>query len=47
MEIDVTQRRGPLTDEEKQCRRANQLCLYCGGFLLCHNVVKLCEDTFG
>ena len=31
MEIDMTRRRGPLTDEEKQRRRANRLCLYCGG----------------
>ena len=31
MEIDMTQRRGPLSDEEKQRRRANRLCLYCGG----------------
>jgi hypothetical protein len=31
MEIDMTRRRGPLTDEEKQLRRANRLCLYCGG----------------
>ena len=31
MEIDMTQRRGPLSDEEKQRRRANHLCLYCGG----------------
>jgi uncharacterized protein len=31
MEIDTTRRRGPLSDEEKQRRRANRLCLYCGG----------------
>ena len=31
MEIDMTRRRGPLSDEEKQRRRANHLCLYCGG----------------
>ena len=31
MEIDVTWRRGPLSEEEKQRRRANRLCLYCGG----------------
>ena len=31
MEIDVTQRRGSLSEEEKQRRRANHLCLYCGG----------------
>ena len=31
MEIDMTQQRGPLSDEEKQRRRANHLCLYCGG----------------
>ena len=31
MEIDMTRRRGPLSDEEKQRRRANRLCLYCGG----------------
>ena len=31
MEIDTTRRRGPLSEEEKQRRRANQLCLYCGG----------------
>ena len=31
MEIDMTQRRGPLSEEEKQRRRANRLCLYCGG----------------
>ena len=31
MEIDITQRRGSLSNEEKQRRRANRLCLYCGG----------------
>ena len=31
MEIDMTQRRGLFLDEEKQRRRANRLCLYCGG----------------
>jgi hypothetical protein len=31
MEIDATQRRGPLSEEEKQRRRRNRLCLYCGG----------------
>ena len=31
MEIDTTRRRGPLSEEEKQRRRANRLCLYCGG----------------
>ena len=31
MEIEATGRRGPLSDEEKQRRRANRLCLYCGG----------------
>ena len=31
MEIDTTCRRGPLSEEEKQRRRANRLCLYCGG----------------
>ena len=31
MEIDTTRRRGPLYEEEKQRRRANRLCLYCGG----------------
>ena len=31
MEIEATRRRGPLSDEEKQRRRANRLCLYCGG----------------
>ena len=31
MEIDSTRRRGPLTETEKQRRRANRLCLYCGG----------------
>ena len=31
MEIDMTQWRGPLSDEEKQRHRANRLCLYCGG----------------
>ena len=30
MEIDTTRRRGPLSEEEKQRRRANRLCLYCG-----------------
>jgi hypothetical protein len=31
MEIDMTWRRGPLSDEEKQRRQANHLCLYCVG----------------
>ena len=31
MEIDTTRRRGPLSEEEKQRRRTNRLCLYCGG----------------
>jgi hypothetical protein len=31
MEIDAARRRGPLTEAEKQRRRANRLCLYCGG----------------
>jgi hypothetical protein len=31
MEINTTRRRGPLSDEEKQRRRVNRLCLYCGG----------------
>ena len=31
MEIDVTCRRGPLSEAKKQRRRANRLCLYCGG----------------
>ena len=31
MEIDTTHRCGPLSEEEKQRRRANRLCLYCGG----------------
>ena len=31
MEIDTTRRRGPLSEEEKQRRRAHRLCLYCGG----------------
>ena len=31
MEIDVTRCRGPLSEAEKQRRRANCLCLYCGG----------------
>ena len=31
MEIDTTRRWGPLSEEEKQQRRANRLCLYCGG----------------
>ena len=31
MEIDTTYRRGPLSEEEKQRHRANQLCLNCGG----------------
>ena len=30
MEIESTQRRGPLSDAEKQRRRAHRLCLYCG-----------------
>ena len=31
MEIDTTHHHGPLSKEEKQRRRANRLCLYCGG----------------
>ncbi|CAD6915114.1 unnamed protein product [Tilletia caries] len=31
MQIDATQRRGPLMEAEKQRRRDNNLCLYCGG----------------
>ena len=31
MEIDTISRRGPLSEEEKQRRRANRLYLYCGG----------------
>ena len=31
MEIDTTCRCGPLSEEEKQRRRANRLCLYFGG----------------
>ena len=31
MEIDTARRRGPLSEAEKQRRRANRLCLYCGG----------------
>ena len=31
MEIDTTCRCGPLSEEEKLHRRANRLCLYCGG----------------
>ena len=31
MEIDITRRRRLLSEEEKQCRRENRLCLYCGG----------------
>ena len=31
MEIDTTRRCGPLSEEEKQRRRENRLCLYCGG----------------
>jgi hypothetical protein len=30
MQLDATQRRGPLTDAEKKRRRDNNLCLYCG-----------------
>ena len=30
MEIESTQRRGPLSDAEKQRRRVHRLCLYCG-----------------
>ena len=30
MQLDNTQRRGPLTEAEKQRRRDNKLCLYCG-----------------
>ena len=30
MEIESTQCRGPLSDAEKQQRRAHRLCLYCG-----------------
>ena len=29
-EIDVTRRRGPLLEEEKQQHHTNHLCLYCG-----------------
>ena len=28
--MDIGRIRGPLTSEEKQCRRAQGLCLYCG-----------------
>ena len=31
MEIERTRRQGPLSDAEKQRRRTNRLCLYCGG----------------
>ena len=31
MEIETTRCRGPLSDAEKERRRANHLCLYCGG----------------
>ena len=31
MEIDTTRRYGPLSEEEKQRRRTNRLCLYCSG----------------
>ena len=31
MEIDTTCHRNPLSEEEKQRRRANRVCLYCGG----------------
>ena len=31
MEIDAARRRGPLSEAEKQRRRSNRLCLYCGG----------------
>ena len=31
MEMDTTHRCGPLSEEEKQRRRANLLCRYCGG----------------
>ena len=31
MEVDAARRRGPLSDAEKQRRRTNRLCLYCGG----------------
>ena len=31
MEIKATRRRGPLSNQEKQRRRANRLCFYCGG----------------
>ena len=31
IEIDTTRRRGPLSEEEKQRRGANRLCIYCGG----------------
>ena len=31
MEVDALRRRGPLSAEEKMRRRANRLCLYCGG----------------
>ena len=31
MEVDTMRRRSPLSKEEKRRRRANKLCLYCGG----------------
>ena len=31
MEIESTQRRGPISNAKKQRRRAQCLCLYCGG----------------
>ena len=31
LETDTTRRREPLSEEEKQRRRANRLCRYCGG----------------
>jgi hypothetical protein len=31
MEIDTTRKRGPLSEEQKERRQANRLCLYCGG----------------
>ena len=50
MDIDGTSttkfiRRLPLTDSEKQCRRDNKLCMYCGN--LGHHVkdCKICPHT--
>ena len=31
MQIDTTHHHGPLSEEEKQRRRSNRFCLYCGG----------------